>query len=150
MLLPPVPDVECHLLTLYDKETNSKESAFLTFTYVLGNVCRAIQACQNQSSEDLLNSTCNPFCPLICAFLSIYTQPSAFSSKLVNLYFFFIFPPGENNLLPGKKKKEYFFHSSPLNRREKGSKTAHVQSSLFSESLQNIILIFFLNWWPDC
>ena len=40
--LPPVPEVECHLLTLYDNKTNCKESAFLTFTYVLGNVCRSI------------------------------------------------------------------------------------------------------------
>lgn len=86
--LPPVPEVECHLLTLYDNKTNCKESAFLTFTYVLGNVCRSIQACQNQSSEDLLNSACNLSCPLICACLCIYTQPSAFSSKLV-IHFFF-------------------------------------------------------------
>lgn len=42
VFLPAVPDVECHLFTLYDNETNSEESALVTFTYVLGNVCRAI------------------------------------------------------------------------------------------------------------
>lgn len=75
-----------------------------------------------------------PFAHWSVAFLSIYTQPWAFSSKLVILFFF----SSENNLLLGKK-----IFLSQLNRREKGSRTAHVQSSLFSESLQNIILIFF-------
>lgn len=101
--LPSVPKDRYYLLPLYDKDTECKEPAFLNFTYVLGNVCRTIQSCQNQSPEDL-NSTCNPSCPLICKCLSIKTQASALSTKLV-LFVCFL---RENNLLPGKKKIKIF------------------------------------------